>query len=142
MIQRVQSIFLFLAGLFFAGQFLFPMANGAQAQSGFFTDSRYDITDHTVLLAITILGIILALGAIFLFRNRKLQKSISTLVALASVVLLGAAYFFLNQNSVDPAQLQVNAGSFFPIGSIICALVANRFIGKDEALVKSMDRLR
>lgn len=142
MIQRVQSILLFIAGLFFAGQFLLPMANGTKAQAGFFTDAKYDVTDHTVLLAITVIGLILAIGAIFLFRNRKLQKSISSLVAFTSVALLGAAFFFLYQASVDTSSLQINAGSFLPLGSIICTLAANRFIGKDEALVKSMDRLR
>lgn len=142
MIQRVQTIFLFLAGLFFAGQFILPMANSVSTQTGYLADGQYDITDNTALMVITIVGIIMALAAILLFRNRKLQKSVSTLIVILSLVLLGAAYFFLNQASINPSTLSVNGGAFLPLGSIISALVANKFITKDDALVRSMDRLR
>lgn len=142
MIQRIQSVFLILASLFFAGQFVFPMANSTNLKTGIFADSVYNVYDHTALLGITIGGAILALLGIFLFRNRKLQRSIAWIVALASIALAIMGFFVLNQSSLDLSKLSVHAGAFLPFGSLICAILAGRYISKDDNLVRSMDRLR
>jgi len=145
MIQRVQSIFLFLASLFFGGQFLVPFANSTKSISGFLTDLKYDIFDNPILLVITGLGAVICLASIFLFKNRSLQMKLSYIGIVLSILLpLTAVILFINNSSHISEQSHLNdqAGLYLPLGSILCLGLALRFIKKDEKLVKSMDRLR
>ena len=75
MIQRIQSLFLFLCGLGFGGQFMTDFATSNKAIPVLMADSVYEVQDSPVLLGITILGIILPLVAIFLYNNRVLPVS-------------------------------------------------------------------
>lgn len=143
MIQRVQSVFLLLAGLFFGAQFLLPMATTSQKVAGFFGDMRFDIMDHVGLLITAIVGIVISLGAIFLFNNRPLQVRLGYLIISASILFVALAYYFISSDTVSAQSgYSFAAGAFMPIGSVVCAFLANYFIRKDENTVRSMDRLR
>jgi hypothetical protein len=41
-----------------------------------------------------------------------------------------------------PIDIGLETGAYFPLVSLVLIVVANRFILKDEKLVRSMDRLR
>ena len=145
MIQRVQSIFLFLASLFFGGQFLVPFASSTKSITGFLSDLKYDIFDNPILLAITGIGAIFCLASIFLFKNRPLQMKLAYLGIVFSILLpLTAVILFINNSSHISEQSHLNdqVGLYLPIGSLLCLGLALRFIKKDDKLVKSMDRLR
>lgn len=145
MIQRVQSIFLFLASLFFGGQFLVSFANSTKSISGFLSDLKYNVFDNPILLAITGLGAVICLVSIFLFKNRALQMKLSYVGIVMSILLpLTAVILFINNSSHISEQSHLNdqLGLYLPLGSILCLVLALRFIKKDEKLVKSMDRLR
>ena len=82
-----------------------------------------------------------SLITIFLFKNRKLQMSLSIVAIVATVIGLGLGLFsFLNDSANEQAALGL--GSLLPILMIIFSFLGWRSIKKDESLVRSMDRLR
>ncbi len=145
MIQRIQTIFLALASGTFAGQFLLPFASSEGKEQVFFEDSIYNIQDHVGLLIITILGIVGALGAIFLFKNRPLQLRI-TYISIVMAILLPilAIWLFFNagHQMVEGNGVEDGLGLYLPVLGVVFSGLAARFIKKDDKLVKSMDRLR
>ncbi len=145
MIQRIQSIFLILAAGTFGSLFMLPLATSDQPSARFLSDSVYDITDHPVLLILTILGILVSLAALFMFRNRRLQAKLGYMVIVVAILLPVVAFLlFTNQASTMDSAVQVydQAGMFLPLGSILFGALANYYIRKDDRLVQSMDRLR
>lgn len=143
MIQRIQSIFLLLASLFFFGEFAFPFFKSSPTSSGFFSDSVFNIQDHPILLGLTIAGGLLCLITIFLFNNRSIQQK---LVILSIVLAIGLPIVAIFLGMADtPGLLQSSSvfiGTFLPIGAVIALFLSLRGIKKDDNIVKSMDRLR
>ena len=143
MIQRIQSIFLFLAATALLGLLGLPFASTPEpvTASALFADQTYNILDHTALSALFILAAVVCLLSIFLFNNRKLQMRLS-IVAIVSAMagLAFAGVLFSQDNAGQDAQLGLGVG--LPIVAIILTLLAYRNIKKDDSLVKSMDRLR
>lgn len=145
MIQRIQSIFLLLAAAVFGAMFAVPMATSDTATAQFLSDKVFDVTDHPVLIGLAGIGALLALIAIFQFRNRKLQLRMGyVVIALAILLPLSSFLLFTGESAqmAQTAQVQDQAGIFLPAGAILFAALANYFIRKDDHLVKSMDRLR
>ena len=145
MIQRIQSIFLFLAAASFLCHFLFPFASSDQATATFFADGAYSIQDNMGMLIMAVLGGLLALVAIFMFKKRGIQLRLSYLVIVLSILLpVLAILLFFNaghtMNSLD--KVEDGIGLYLPIASILFTALAIRYIRSDDKLVKSMDRLR
>lgn len=145
MIQRIQSIFLLIAAASFGGLFMLPLAVSDKPTAQFLADKVYDVTDHIALLILALAGAILALVAIFLFKNRPLQLKLGYVVISMAILLpLAAFLLFTNQAPMMDSAVHVEdqAGVFLPGGAILFTALANYFIRKDDKLVKSMDRLR
>lgn len=144
MIQRIQSIFLLISSASFWSLFAFPFAKSNTASGQIYNNMALDINDHIGLLVLTVLGGVLALGAIFLFNNRKLQSSLTRLVALVALATLGFAcwLYFSAQTSNTELLTSLGIGCAMPIVSFITGCLAAANIKKDDKLVKSMDRLR
>lgn len=145
MIQRLQSIFLLLAALSFFSLFGLPLATSSQAGVGFLADKVYNIMDHPILLALTILGGLVATIAIFLFKNRGLQLRLTLLTIVLSILLPVVAYLLVMTEPSSADQQAIyneSAGIAMPIVSLIFGVLAQRYIKKDDKLVNSMDRLR
>ena len=143
MIQRIQSIFLLLAAGAGLGLLGLPFASTAQAQEGsaLFADAQFLLNDNMVLLGLFVGGGALFLITIFLFRNRRLQMTLSLFGILLMVA--GAAWggYLFSQNIPDQAY-DIKAGTALPLLGIIFAMLAYNRIKKDDKLVRSMDRLR
>jgi O-antigen ligase len=129
MLQRIQTIWTLLAVL--AAVFLF------------ITGQDVVISDSIPLLNIGCIALVIV-GAlsIFSFKNRKRQILLNTISIIINVLLIGVlAYWLLNlsggihfpEKGIEPV---------FPLIAVICLLIANIYIRKDERLVKSVDRLR
>lgn len=145
MIQRIQSIFLLLASGAFFGEFVFPFATSDVAGSGYLSDNTYNVLDHPVLLVLTIVGGITAAAAIFLYRNRSLQMRLTILTIVWSILLPAVACLLVltePSTSGDIARYEEHIGIVLPVVALVCAVLANRAIKKDDQLVRSMDRLR
>ncbi len=143
MIQRIQSIFLLLACILLSLVFVFPFFKGNQTTSGFFADSQYTIQDHPALLGVTIGAALVALIAIFVYKNRSLQQKLVYLAILLSIVLLAVVMILGFGDTPDLMnQASIFVGSVLPILAVIFLGISLRGIRKDERIVKSMDRLR
>lgn len=147
MIQRIQSIFLFLAGASGLGVLAFPFANTAQAVSGsaLFADANYSTSDNIALLILFAVAGALAIASIFLFKNRLTQMRVAQLAIVANVIGIVLTVVLLWQDGIlTMKEVEPNDGvsAYLPIAFIIFGILALRNINKDEKLVKSMDRLR
>ena len=143
MIQRVQSIFLLISSAGFGSLFALPIANSEKSFGTVFSDSVLNINDSKGLLILTIVGAILSLVSLFLFNNRKMQKMTAWLAVMAGFALSGFAFGIYSKHAEDMTNsLNLDLGFGMPILSIVMGILAVVFIGKDDKLVKSMDRLR
>ncbi len=146
MIQRIQSIFLLLSSTAGFGLLALPFAttNEVVASSVLFSDSNYSVNDNMGLLVLFALAGGLALVSIFLYNNRSLQMKICRLAIIADVIGLVLAIILLWQDgeSISDVVIDDGGGAYLPFGFLLFAILALRFIRKDENLVKSMDRLR
>ncbi|WP_282783589.1 DUF4293 domain-containing protein [Phaeodactylibacter xiamenensis] len=146
MIQRIQSIFLFLAGGASLGLFGLPFATTPKAieSSMIFGDALYNVNDQVGLSVLFGLAGALAIIAIFLFRNRGLQSKVSLSALILNIGGLVFALYYLTQNLTEAgkAAIEFALGATFPIIAVFFCFLAYRFIKRDDKLVKSMDRLR
>lgn len=143
MIQRIQSVFLFLAAAVCLVLFTLPVATTStpEAASGLFADGQYTLSDDPILMGFFgLAGLLLVLG-IFLFRNRPLQIRLSWLSI--ALVLGGVGYgFYLLSTDEAQDEAQAAIGIALPLLAIALAYLAKTYIHKDERLVRSADRLR
>ena len=143
MLQRIQSVFLLLASVVSVGIiFIFPLWNQGET-SVFALDT---ITNTKVVIKpigiLFIISAILSLYTIFQFKNRKLQFVLNRLNIILNFLLLGFIVYQTQNLSGETLVSEKGIGSFLPIATIFLLAIANRFIKKDEDLVKSVDRLR
>jgi hypothetical protein len=150
MIQRIQTLYLLLAVLFNALLFILPFSAFSKGQvqeplyiySGSVTGFDSPVPG-TILIGITILTNLLVLSSIFLFRNRKLQANAVLFLLFPQLVLAGLLVYIQNFSLVPPGTLvHFKPGLFFPFISFTLAFLAFRRIKADEALVRSIDRIR
>lgn len=147
MIQRIQTIFLALAAVGGFALLALPFASSESAAPGIFSDQAYTIHDHTALLVLFLLGAILSLAAIFLFRNRQTQMKLVRLGFVVFVVALTLSIIlFFNEAKTNEAMAAVEVndemGLYLPIVALLLMGLALRAIRKDEQTVRSIDRLR
>jgi uncharacterized membrane protein YadS len=145
MIQRIQSIFYLCAGLTFGALFKFPFATSEIAIPQYLSDQSYDVMDHSVLTVMAALGLVVSLVAIFLFRNRPLQIKLGYLVIIFSILLPLVAFLLIYNEqtaAIDASKINDGLGLYLPVLALLFGILANRFVKKDEGIVKSMDRLR
>ncbi|MGB0524586.1 MAG: DUF4293 domain-containing protein [Flammeovirgaceae bacterium] len=157
MIQRVQSIFLALAAIAIFAMIFSPMWGKADAENtqlvvlnaSTLTHTKgAEVVETTNTIYLTILAFIsaaVAIGSLFSYKNRMTQIKLNLLnsfLLLATVVLI-ALNLYSAQKVFDPTNPGAfKIGFFLPIVALFFNSLANRFIRKDEKLVKSVDRLR
>jgi hypothetical protein len=149
MIQRIQTIFLFLASCAGAGQFVLPYSGTETGNPAstlpVFTDLVFTPLDNPGLIGLCALGSIVSLVVIFLFRNRALQGRLTGAAMVVSVLtaaLLGFTLWQTTQAMPEGGSVHYQAGVALPAVALVMQWLAGRAIRKDEALVRSMDRLR
>lgn len=129
MLQRIQTVWIFLAVL---GALFLNL-----------TAQDFDIFGGNMVINIlTVVLILMGLLSLFSFKNRKRQIVLNTISIFINALLIGLlAYWLLNlsggiqfpEKGIEP---------LFSLISVVCLLLANVYIRKDERLVKSVDRLR
>jgi hypothetical protein len=138
MIQRIQSIWLFLVAVFDALTFRLPFYSGDWNDDA--VQAVVDLNAQSTIW-FTVLSVIagaIGLATIFLFRNRKLQLKLIYLGLFVSIVLL--TLYFLEKRDFSTGNLALWAIFYFAI--LVSYLLAARGVRSDEKLVRSMDRLR
>ena len=145
MIQRIQSIFLMLAAIGFASLIKLPFATSTTAEMPFFDDKAFSTTDHSVMLGISVAGILLSIFAIFKYNDRLLQMRLGIVgIILAFFMALVAVWLIYSNSKEWSESLEINDGPgiYISVAILVSYILANRFIAKDEKKVRSMDRLR
>lgn len=100
---------------------------------------------ETYTIGIALVGFLTAgyLLCIFSYRNRKRQMALCWVLILLIFGLVALLVVKLQPyQEADIANRQLGIAAFLPTASIIFTLLARRAISRDEALVRSADRLR
>jgi len=144
MIQRIQTIYLFIAATISGGLiFVFSLWTNVDTIP-FFAKDAFASDDLLIkLMPILFVGsALLSLIAIFQFKNRKLQFVLGRLNILTNLFLLGLLIYQSLNLSGETIVSEKGIGLVLPIIVIFLLAIANKAIKKDEDLVKSVDRLR
>jgi len=105
-------------------------------------------TWFTPYLSIGILAIAISLLAIYeilRYDNRNLQLQLGAINSLLLTALVGTIVYFCNKNqeALLPAiKGHYQIGFYMPVIAVVCNLLANYLIRKDERLVQSANRIR
>lgn len=158
MIQRIQTVYLFLAAACSIALFFFPVASFLSD----FTYQKFYITGlvnmapgspvavaGSLILPLAAVGaimVIMALAGIFWYKNRGLQLRLVTFGILFTVMMIAGIFFLYvplieKKLSVVP-DYSGGIGIYFPLITLVLFILANRAIRRDDKLVKSLDRLR
>ena len=157
MIQRIQTIFLFLIAVAMGVALANPIWEKAGMKSpemAHLTALQYSeqqgVTSYVttvwyLALLIALVGLS-SLYAIFQYRNRLTQTGLCAVNALMLTAIMGIVLYrtlYLGKlygNSAD--QGTFFAGFYALIAALVFNALANRFIRRDEKLVRGSDRIR
>ena len=156
MIQRIQTLFLFVVVIACILLFFFPMIDYINNLKGtyrlFVTGLKYYIDVPIILyfwetlplLILVCSSLILAVITILLYKKRKVQLLLINCNILLNIVLV--ALVFLLYSRIFEQRLQTistySFGIYIPLISLVFLVLANRAVRKDMSVVKSADRLR
>lgn len=139
MIQRIQSVYLFLSGISMLLMVLIPIGF-QQSEAGVIAE--VEMMQNLPTLIMSILSVVIAVATIFLFNNRKLQLKINGFLIFMCLLVIGsiALYqFVLGINMItSPNYIPYVLSGF----ALIFSILSYRGINADDKLVRSMDRLR
>jgi peptidoglycan/LPS O-acetylase OafA/YrhL len=141
MIQRIQSVWLLLAGIAGMLTYRLPLWAGTLQDN---TVKNFTGPENLLLFASIIATCILGFVTIFLYKNRKTQKNLTLLGLLLSIGIIALEVYMVNeykttQNFKESAW---QFGAIMPGLMVIFFFLAYQGISKDEKMIKSLDRLR
>ena len=150
MLQRIQSLFLLLAAAAMLVASVSPLATFSYNSDEVLFEAmgiylNGTLTDSTWgLFVIGAISSLLSMVTLFLYKNRMLQIRLSI---FNMVIMVGFYLFFgfvlYQVYPVENLQFRsVGIGVIMPVIAIILTILAIRKIGADEALVRSLNRLR
>lgn len=144
MIQRIQTLYLFLSLVCTILLYFVPIWQ--TAASGIDTGMEsIGAGTHFLLLPLPVLLVISHFVAIFSYKNRKRQKQFCVgNILLYIIFLLWALLLIQMEHHLFQHfnLLEFRLGVVLPLAGIILNTLARNGIKKDEALLRSMDRLR
>lgn len=157
MIQRIQSVYLLLAGLVLAFSFCTPQivfcgadgdvatlcATGIASLSQTIAPLGSSISTPWGVACFTIVACLMAFGAIFMFKNRKRQIKMvnGLLIAILLIYVSDLAYAYAF-NAHHGTSMRGAWGVVLPFVAYVLCWLARRSVRKDEALVRAADRIR
>lgn len=132
MIQRIQSIYLFIVTVLSVVICFYPYAEIGDRELTFWTSGIYQ--------GLCIIIPLVTFGAIFMFRKRILQMRLCSFAAI--LMLFQAAFMLISYYMENCQNCHLCFVAIVPYINIILTYLAIRGIGKDEAMVRAADRLR
>lgn len=149
MIQRIQSLYILIATVLIALTAFMPLMDFISMDGDCqFTALGILQGENIILKTIPLLILLLAATlfnamAFFSFKNRMLQIRFLVFSIVLHVCSYGlGAYYLLQIKDSIMGATSKSIAMTFPLISAILIYLAIRSIGKDEALVKSLDRIR
>ena len=133
MIQRIQTLYLLLALGFSAGLiFVFYLWTNSE-------EVKVYATDNYMYLGLFLGSALLSLISIFSFKKRQSQFVMGRVNIILNFILLGIFVYQSLNVSGEANVSEKGIGILLPVFSIVCLVLANKAIKKDEDLVKSVD---
>lgn len=153
MLQRIQTVYLLLVVALMITTLFLPLAvlTAGDVIYAFDATGMRTMLEQSELVyptwglfALTAAISLIALVTIFLFKNRILQIRLCVFNAFLMLGFYGLFAFFVwtFKGEMPEAVLGLKFGLALPAVSLILDYLAIRNIGADEALVRSLDRLR
>jgi hypothetical protein len=161
MIQRIQSVFLFFIGVCMVVMLFMPIWTKTSALSGEMAQLNVISLSYTKQAQVVskiptfyigilcVVSLVLAYISLFSFKNRMLQIKLNLANTAVIMAIFGCCAFliFSKGEAMIAKEAATGAGKmgvglFMPAIALIFNSLANRFIWKDEKLVRSSDRLR
>jgi hypothetical protein len=143
MIQRIQTIYLFLASIVSGGLiFMFNLWSTLKEQIYVVDLFVKELISFKMIPIMFFVSAILSIVTIFLYKDRKLQFVVGRIIILINLFLLALLIYLSLTLSGETLVSEKGIGMFLPILAILLVVLANKAIKKDEDLVKSADRLR
>lgn len=164
MIQRIQSVYLFLVLVLMVLLAFFPIASfqGAHNTIFFHIDelkaSNFQVFPNEnisnknlseilnfVPLALATALTATSLVSLFSFRDRSRQLKLNAIALFINMALVLVILYYTDIVSNHPdvyPKVNYEAGAFFPVASILLLILANRGIRADIKKIKSADRIR
>ena len=155
MIQRIQSIFLLIAALLTGSLFFLSLAEMANMKE------LYELTWQGIYLVepegttqlvmpgwalsiLTILTTAVSFITIFIYKKRFIQIRLCALNLGLLLGLSGMIYYMGKSGAKElgASELSFNWPLVLPLIAMVFIYLAIRAIGKDEALIRSMNRIR
>lgn len=151
MIQRIQSVYLLVVAALSALVMMAPLAD-LTTDKATFVFNTLNVTDVATgaevsstwpVMAILVAVILVSVYTILQYKNRLLQIRLAKINGLLSV-LFYAVFFFYFWLLKDKLQVTLHMRLILalPLVSYVMNWLAIRAIKADEALVKSLDRIR
>lgn len=139
MIQRIQTLWLFIAALLASISFKFPVFIGNKISiEGYKEYIELKSTNHVILIVVATVLVISILYPIFLFKKRMTQFWFTLIAFLLSI---GNGYL-LYTKTLTFSEGNFSIAALATVTVPLFLLFAMRGIWKDDKLVKSLDRLR
>lgn len=147
MIQRIQTIYIFFSAVLTGLLFLLPVAEISVAGEVYIFRAQGILLGEEVIykgLPVQLfLGLIVLLHLIIIFMYKKRIRQIRMLT-FTMILLLGlfGIFFYFIYASFEEETVAFKVSVIFPLIAIVLDYLAIRNIGKDEALIRSLDRIR
>ncbi len=157
MIQRIQSLLLLVATICFVATCFMPVAFITTHEAYYVLTSwsvQENIPDGAIIHPTYFIGLlqvllaVLSFVTIFFYRKRPLQSKMCLVAMLANFVLLLLMLWVYPDKTVpqipqlDGGELQYSLWTLLSIVPLACYYFANKFIIKDEKMIRAADRLR
>ena len=157
MIQRMQSVYMFLAAVALGVMFYFPLASFIGGNSDQLVYYIYQVVSEIPgdvpavpyyftypILGLNILGFLLSVFAIFRFKQLGAQMKMIRGSIFLILIMIGVFFFYclplLEEASGTLTEYEI--GSYMPLIAMFFLILANRGVLADIKLLKSADRLR
>jgi amino acid permease len=157
MIQRIQTLYLFLAIVALILMFFFPMAvylSDLEYIKLFVTGAKNMAPNGAIpfgisyalplIIAVVVIGS-LAGVSIALFKNRQKQIQLTNIAVLLNILYILAMLFVyipLVEKKTGIVPDTKTIGIYLPVISLMFLVLANRAIKRDDKLVRASERLR
>jgi hypothetical protein len=157
MIQRIQSLLLLIATICFVVACFMPVAHIITSEAYYVLTSwsvRENIPDGAIIHPTYFIGLLQALLAvlsfvtIFLYKKRPLQSKMCMLAILVNFILLVLMLWVYPDKMLPQisllagGELKYTPWAILSILPLACFYLGNKFIIKDEKMVRAADRLR
>ncbi|PXX98852.1 DUF4293 domain-containing protein [Marinifilum breve] len=153
MIQRIQSLYLLGSFILIGIMFFFPLAeliDTAGQTYEFLYRGIPAIAEgapaifiaYPVAILLSVIALV-SLITIFLFKKRMIQIRLTIFNMVCMLGAMGLIYYSINSQAGElNAIANYSIINAFPLVALILSYLALRGIGKDEAMIRSMDRIR